>query len=244
MPRKRVGLPITKPVSVWNRPLKANSKDLFKALSKTLAHGTTGNWEQAAIDATEALSAVGLEKDIGQLGWLLVQRALTRAIFDLVHDSADLLNPEAPELEGLCETIDLSFEETEITLDNNFFLYPAQFPLLKGLRTPLREWLLGVGLTEAQATTTLDRVPSYFVFALNDEWREHSKLYTPIKDALDTPFTEASEREQNWHRYFAWLMRQIDEPLFGETFSLRQIYVPLRAYYTERLRMIYTENLN
>ncbi len=47
---------------------------------------------------------------------------------------------------------------------------------------------------------------------------------------MDTPFTNAAEREQAWIYYYSWLQKQIDESLFNETFSLSQIYVPLRAY--------------
>ena len=55
-----------------------------------------------------------------------------------------------------------------------------------------------------------------------------------MQESLQTPFTTASEREQRWARYSAWLERQVDEPLFAEAFSLKQIYIPLRACYERK----------
>jgi hypothetical protein len=84
------GLSIRKPVSLWNTPLKADFKDLFKALSKMVIQGFTGNWGQAGQGAVEALSAIGFEHDPGQVAWLLIRRALTKAVFELVGEHRDL----------------------------------------------------------------------------------------------------------------------------------------------------------
>ena len=70
---------------------------------------------------------------------------------------------------------------------------------------------------------------------LDREWGRHPDDYAPLQDALDTPFTRGSERERAWLAYRAYLDAQLDEPIFGETFGLRAVYVPLRAYYEEPL---------
>ena len=138
------------------------------------------------------------------------------------------------DLEFVCETLDLALEHEEMSIDRIFFERPGDFPLLDLIRRPLEQWLAGCGLTQAQSMTIGSRLRSYFVFALNNEWRLHSKTYEELQEALETPFTSASEREQGWLRYSAWLQKQIDERMFHETFSLQQIYVPLRAWYTVR----------
>jgi uncharacterized protein YjbI with pentapeptide repeats len=84
----------------------------------------------------------------------------------------------------------------------------------------------------ATAKSISDRLPTYFVYALNREWVAGKETYKILEDQFKTPFTKAEERERAWENYAAWLQRQIDEPLFGlEAFSLKQIYVKLRAYY-------------
>ena len=67
---------IKQPVSVWDKPLKADFKSLFKSLSKAVIHGVTGRWDNLASDAVDALAAVGFEEDPRQLAWLLIRRAL------------------------------------------------------------------------------------------------------------------------------------------------------------------------
>jgi hypothetical protein len=77
-------------------------------------------------------------------------------------------------------------------------------------------------------------LPSYFVYALNEEWGANAKSYRPVAQALDTPFAKAAEREQCWTRYEALLQRWADETVFDEPFGLRQIFVPLNAYYFDQ----------
>ena len=48
-----------KPVSVFDKPLKADFKQLFKSLCKGVGHGVAGNWAELGSDTVETLSAVG-----------------------------------------------------------------------------------------------------------------------------------------------------------------------------------------
>ncbi len=57
------GIQVTKPLSAWNKPLKDDFKELFKALSKTAVHGVTREWTKAGIATAEAIAAVDLEDD-------------------------------------------------------------------------------------------------------------------------------------------------------------------------------------
>ena len=73
------------------------------------------------------------------------------------------------------------------------------------------------------------------MFALHEEWAKHPEKYACLKSELDTPFTQANEREQSWQRYLAWLQKQVEEPMLLEAFGLKQVYVPLRAYYKQKV---------
>ena len=92
------GFSISEPVSVWNRPLKANFKDLFKALGKGVIDGAIGKWEGVAGDLVEASVAVGLAAEPGQTAWLLIYRSLDRAITRLLKDSKELLVKQPEDL--------------------------------------------------------------------------------------------------------------------------------------------------
>ena len=228
------GFSVSKPVSVWNRPLKANFKDLFKALGKGVIDGAIGKWEGVAGDVVEASVAIGLATDPGQMAWLLIYRSLERAIAKLLKDNRELLVKQPDDLSLLCEHLDWSLETTELVINQEFFRTPKQLPILNAFRAPLTQWLEGFVEEKVQAQTISDRLPTYFVFALHEEWRVRAKDYECLKTQLDTPFTKANEREQAWFRYRALLQRQIEEPMFLEAFGLKQVYVPLCAYYTRK----------
>ena len=227
--------PITKPISAWNKPLKANFKDLFKSLTKTVASGAMGNWEGAAVESVEALRALGLEKDVGGLAWLLIRRSLTHAIYELVAESSIKITYETVKIPGdLCDTIDLSLENSKLKIDKNFFNRPADLPVIEQIKKPFEQWMVGFGLSEADTKAIAARLPNYFVYALNNEWSRHRQLYAPMQESIDTPFTKAGEREQAWSLYYSRLCKQVTTKMFDENFSLSDVYVPLRAYYEEK----------
>jgi uncharacterized protein YjbI with pentapeptide repeats len=242
------GLYIKKPISIWNKPIEANFKDLFKALTKMTISGMTLNWKEAISGATDAATAIGFQNDVGQVAWLLIYRSIIQAMYKIVEDHFDLIrsSPTAywhmydqPSLlsdavEEITKNLDLSLEQSEVAIDESFFTNPEETSVLQEVKKPLKQWLSSIGLTDIQAATVSNKLPRYFVEALNSEWYTHHESYHCLRDAFDTPFTRATEREKSWLRYTSWLQKQIEEPMFYEAFSLRQIYIPLRAYYMQK----------
>jgi uncharacterized protein YjbI with pentapeptide repeats len=245
MAKKKSGVKVKKPTSVWVKPLKANYKDLFKALGKAVVHGASLNWTEVTKNTVDALAAVGLERDVGETAWLLIHRSVVRALYSLVEENLEIIRKytgltlesasSSDAFELMCEKLDAALEERDVALDEDFFLHPKELGVVKDVIRPFAKWLSGVGLTEAQAAAISDRLPSYFVYALVDEWRSRGEEYAGLYNAFKTPFEKASEREQAWAYYSAWLQKQVEEPLFSEAFSLKRVYVPIRAYYEERL---------
>jgi hypothetical protein len=225
-------IPIEAPITAWKRPLTADFQKLFKALTEGVIHGVAGKWEDISRDAVAAVSAVGLEAKPGELAWALILRALTRATFDLISANRDQLMLGTPVSDGhLAEKVEQTLRQSRMHLDKVLFDRPKELPVLDAVAGPLAEWLRGYGMHPARARSVAQRLPGYFVFALSEEWRRHADLYAPLKKAFETPFTQASEIDAAWRRYRAHLARQVDANVFDETFSLRQIYVPLRAAY-------------
>jgi uncharacterized protein YjbI with pentapeptide repeats len=234
MPHADLGLHVRQPVSAWNRPLQADAKGLFLALGKGIAHAATGQWAALGPDSIDGLSALGLTKDPGEIAWLLIRRSLLAAMVTLAKEQQPLA-AEAPKavLAACSDRLDEEIGKTEVVVDRSFFDRPALFPLLGDLAGPFAEWLVAYGLTTAAARSVAARLPSYFVLALHEEWQRHGSQYELLVANVQTPFTAAAERERAWARNAARLERQLDEPVFGEPFGLRQIYVPLRGYYVE-----------
>jgi uncharacterized protein YjbI with pentapeptide repeats len=223
-----------KPVSVLFKPVKADFKDLFKALAKGVGHTATGKWIELGGDAVETLSALGLATDPAELAFLLIRRSLTIAVFELVGDSASHLSDKAtPDAAALVDSLDLTIEAKDMSVDQKFLDRPGDLVIVDSFKTLLSDWLKQLGIEESAADAIAGRLPTYFVYALNQEWRRNSKSYGPLLESLNTPFTKAGDREWAWAQYSALLKRRIQEPVFDEPFSLSQIFVPLSAYYSK-----------
>jgi uncharacterized protein YjbI with pentapeptide repeats len=215
-------------------PVKADFTDLFKALAKGVGHTATGKWQELGADAVGALAASGLAMKPGELAFLLIRRSLTIAVFELVGDSASQLSDiAAADANALVDRLDLSIEAKDMSVENKFLDRPGDLAIVNGFKTLLLNWLKRLGIEASAAVAIAGRLPSYFVYALNQEWRRNSNSYGPLLEALSTPFTKAGDREWAWAQYSALLERRIQEPVFGEPFSLSQIFVPLSAYYSK-----------
>jgi uncharacterized protein YjbI with pentapeptide repeats len=235
MAKKNPGLKARPPKNVFLKPLKFEFKDLFKALAKGVGHTAAGKWEELATDAVETLSAVGLATDPEELAFLLIRRAAARALFELTGSSAELLPLESTRDTGaLADQLQTYISQDEFYIDRRFLDRPTELPVAAELQQLLRFWLEGNGVSQPNATAISGRFPTYFVYALNQEWRQNSKSYRPLVEALDTPFTKASDRERGWISYAALLQRRIEESVFDEPFSLSQIYVSINAYYFDQ----------
>lgn len=234
MSKSKQNLSTTKPKNVFTKPLQADFKELFKALSKGISHTVTGNWEEIANDTVDALSAIGITTEPEELAFLLIRRSLTKALFDLVGEISSLqLAETTQDINKLIEQLDFANSIQEVHIDQRFFDRPADLPLIRDIQSLLSSWLESFGIQKSTAEAIADRLPSYFVYALNQEWRKSAKSYRPLIENLDTPFMKAGEREWAWKEYSSSLQRRIQEGIFDEPFSLSQIYVPLNAFYLE-----------
>ena len=90
-----------------------------------------------------------------------------------------------------------------------------------------------IGVSQAKSKTISLRLPGYFPHELHKEWQSNSAAYQDIIASLNSPFSLSVERELAWKLYDAQLQRRLEDSVFGEPFGLRQIYIPLNAYYEE-----------
>jgi hypothetical protein len=223
-----------KPQSVFTKSLTADFKELFKALSKGVGHVVARKWEELGTDVVETLSALGIATEPGELAFLLIRRAATRALFDLVGESASQFLADVKKREdSLIERLDFTIAFREIAIDHKFFDRPLDASFVGDLQAVLQQWLEMHDVAKQTAKAIADRFPIYFVYALNHEWRRNAKSYHPILEVVDTPFSKAGEREWAWRAYTALLLRRTHESIFDEPFGLNQIFVSPNAYYTE-----------
>ncbi|MFW5664614.1 MAG: pentapeptide repeat-containing protein [Coleofasciculus sp.] len=228
------GIPIRKPTPLVHKPMELNLKEFSKAVGKGGIDFFFGKWDSLAGDGVEALSALNLAENANEKGWWLVFRSLLQAIKNLVDEKTEL-EPKTFNLKPLNKGIKQALATSRLILNQKFFNHPEKDPIIQAVKPAFRDWLKQCNLSEADAIAISDRLPIYFAAALHDEWRRHAKDYAGLKEQLDTPFTQANQRIQAWFKYGTWLQKQVEEPMFLEAFSLKRVYVPLRAYYKRKV---------
>ncbi|MCP4148455.1 MAG: hypothetical protein GY757_11980 [bacterium] len=216
--------------AVWAKP--GNKKlALLKGIYTTAKNGLAANWLSVPGNIADTIAAIKLEGDAGSTGWKLVGRALTDALLTLIVEKHPVFQKESIVVDRLDRDLNAILEDSAYFIDADFFKHPERLPFITQTLPLFREFLQLCGFEEVDAVNMVGRLPGYFVFSLVHEWRQNYTYYKALKEHLLTPFDEAADRENQWYLYAKWLTRQMDEPVFDESFSLRQVYIPLRAYY-------------
>ncbi|MEO5361799.1 MAG: pentapeptide repeat-containing protein [Nitrospirota bacterium] len=230
---------LKRPVSVWNKPLKVNFRDFFKAISAAVIKGASLKFDDMAVKLLEAADNAGLKDDPAQIAWILIQVSLKNAILKLVIENKDLIrspNITENDIDDLFNKLDKSFEEKDITITKDFFRHPKSLDIIDYIKAPLIDWFKRIGLYDYEAKGLYNRLGGKFTLELNEEWANKPDRYECIKKSFtSTPFDEAVEDELGWTRYKAYLQNFSNERLFAEVFSISDAYIPLRAYYKENI---------
>jgi uncharacterized protein YjbI with pentapeptide repeats len=230
------GMKVEKHRSPLHKDIKVKPKELLTSLGKATINGLFLKWDSLAENGVEVLASLGLEAKPGEIAGLLILRSLIQAMENLLDENKELLVKKPDNLKALYNELNSSLENDELVIDRDFFQRPKDLPIVQAAKSGFAKWLEDFVEKKVEAENISSRLPAYFVFALNEQWRTHKEDYAALKEVLDTPFTQASEREQGWLRYRAWLQKRIEEPMFLEAFSLKQVYVPLRAYYEREVK--------
>ena len=227
-------LNVTHPVAFWKRKPQVNFKDLFTAFGKALIDAGKQNWSEFGKDLVDVTAALGLAETPGQKAFFLIKTALVRACTEIAMEGQVFEGGVSAEaLANLGEQLDQQLDEFELQIDKTFFDNPRALSIVEYVRPIFAIWITEQGQSQAQAETISYRLPSYFVFQLNDEWRRNAPTYEAIYQELITPVSDAVQRELSWRSYHAYLEKETNKTIFNEPFGLRQIYIPLRAYYEE-----------
>ncbi len=236
------GFDVEKPVGVWNKQLEVDYPGVFKALLKATVGFWTGNAPttvSSAIDGVFAFKITDKALPPAVLAWHLIRRTLARAMAKLTVEALKAHDVQPDDPEGLVARLDATLNTTPVRVSEDFFNHPAELPIIAAAQQLFGDWLRGFGLKDAEVGSVVRRLGVYFTFALHREWAKDPSFYRPIEQELDkakTPFARADAKERAWLKNAAYLQRQIEEPVFDESFGLDQIYVSPRAYWAERTK--------
>jgi len=228
---------IKRPVSVWNKDLSFSPKVIFTSLAKAFISGAVSDGKGVAENIVALVDGISIDEKPAYAAWLLIHNSLTLTLSQLLSESKETNNKiiSDDEIERFSTILEKELNDIQVSIDCNFFECPQKLPLLTEIKEPIKKWLMSLGLSEASAEALYCRIAGRFSFVLSKEWRTAPDDYKCILTELDSPFKDCIEKEQNWIQYNSWLQEQPNASLFDEVFSLKQVYVPLRAYYEESI---------
>jgi len=224
---------LEKPQSVWERKIKFDAKPLFKAIGKATTHIATLKLDELGNDAIEAAASLGIETPVEELAFQLLRASLLSALTSLTKESLNHL-ADASIDDRLSKELELRLSNIHVTFNKQFFDSPGKQDFVRDAAEAYTQWLCDRGVAPHSASAIGNRLEAYYVFALSKEWRKNPQIYKKLLEHRDSPFNRAEETLLGWSHYFKFLRRRISENIFDESFSLDQIYVPLKGYYTEK----------
>lgn len=216
-------------------PIKVKSySEFFAALGKALfhgfkalSHGYKGQFDEVLLDLMDVGATLGLEETNSRLAWSLANRSVMRAITELIENNQNSI-PLSDEA-SFVEKIKNLNSERNIRFDSDFFNRPKECLFVKDIQEVLHEWLALVGVEYHKAKAIVNRFPTLFVYALHSVWLDNPEKYRRL--LAESPVADSVATEEEWEKYKAYLEKETQEGVFGEFFSLSQIFVPLCAYY-------------
>ena len=228
------GVEASKPIPLLKKCITIDFKELSKSLSRVSADLLLGKWDDLPGDAIDALGTLGLKSTVEETAWLLIYRSMLQAMKRLIMEKADK-DLTKSNFNVLKDCLDDVLNHHIVKLNKSFFEHPEKNGIVHVVVPTFVDWLKTTFSTDPEAEAIGKRFPIYFTEALHHEWGAHPKEYNALKEQLDTPFTQANDRLQAWMRYSSWIQKQVEEPLFLEAFSLKQVYVSLRGYFERKL---------
>lgn len=215
-----------------NVKVKIKTENLLKSVSKGVIKVLAGNHTGAVAELPDIVVSLGVKASPEQRVGALVVGALERALVVLTAEimkERDDLSPDiwAASFIGLSDGL-------EFSVDQKFFENPRAAGIIGALQLDATRWLKELKISDNDIYNILERMPTVFVRSLHEEWRAKASFYGAIHDVIDSPFNGAALMEEDWERYRAYLMAQVEERVFDESFSLRQIYLEPRCFYYKK----------
>lgn len=210
-------------------------KDLFTNLGKAALEFSQGKYLETAKSLLDLFGSIKQDSLKWQeLAWLLVYRSLCAAIFELVHEHRDLVQQTGNYkfcFQKLNSSVKKILLENEYKITAEFFRYPDKFKAIQDINDQLEISLNSLGMSAADSHNIAKKLPSRFAAHLLSEWNSNYSEYKAILDSHDNPFSEFEQDQLSWAKYNLFLRNQPKQPLFDETFSLEDVYIPLRGVY-------------
>lgn len=223
---------IKKPTSILCKPVKIGPKFLLEILSGAMKL-SKGELESGIKEITNSFFKIDVIDNPQEKAWLLISSSAIKTIYRLTYE-AIINNLDIPDLSFLEKEIIKIFDKINLEIDKDFFYKPSENKLIKNIIEFFGKFLITLNFEDADIKNLKSRFPRYYIAELVNEWSNNRNKYKIILNLLEkTPFDDAMSKEEKWFLYYESLRIDIEKPMFGETFSIKDIHVNLRGYYQQ-----------
>ena len=205
---------------------------VVKALKAATAIAV-GEYKTAAVEGVEIFSAFSSKPlKAEEIAHGLISAALSSSVSTLLDQGIK---------DGLCDRTEISKISIEIlvqevfnisvdsgwVVDKEFFTTPQYSIFINNFKDRIQLLFERLGCSHQDSRSISRRFPIYFVSSLHEIWISSPEIHNLLKISVDSPFLGANEQEDAWLRHKIFIERQVEEPLYGTPYTLRQLYEPL-----------------
>ena len=214
-----------------DKEVKIGKLALLKSMFNIIRNTTSQKYTYLPAEFISAIQAFSLGESKGKIVWKLISIALADSLIRLVIQNGISCEKEDIVTEDLDKQLDKLLFRDDYIITNDFFKNPYKLKFLDDADNIIRGFLELFEFEKYEIDNMMNRLESYFNLAIIKEYKNNIEHYKIIYDTLNTPFDEVEENIFEWYKYRQWLLKQIEEPIFNESFGLNQIYIQLNAYY-------------
>ena len=210
--------------------------ELFQPLGKLGIAGMVGTSAGVGGAVVDLVAKFRPEDSTEEAAWRLVWLALR----DATDDLADAARFSTTAQDSIDTAHLLQLGGAKIDLDRievpwTFLRRPRDLPVLQPIAANLEVALVYLGTEPAAARAAAQRLPARFGDFFYKRAMQQRDRLDQLRALLGSEPARALHQSLSWLAYGAHLASELDAPLFAGPFSLRQLYQPLRGYWTERL---------
>lgn len=217
-----------------NSSLTVNKLGLFKSIINIMKEVGSKNYINASAEAINSIEHLKIEESNGNIAWTLINRAIIKTVIDLLLEKTQDFSESDIETYDIDKQFNDLLDNVSYAIDDTFFDKPHTIQFVQDAKKIINDFYKLFELEDFEISNILGRFDSYFTYALINEYRQNYTHYMNLEAIVKTPFSNLEIKDLIWSNYNKWLERQIHEPIFDESFSLYQIYIPLKAYYKEK----------
>ncbi|MCL2487444.1 MAG: pentapeptide repeat-containing protein [Oscillospiraceae bacterium] len=215
-------------------------KKYFTAIGKGLlcafvTHSADGVFGAAA----QLAESFGFGEDLSVTAYKLCTRAMGEAMRSLSEVPIPLTFRD--ETGGTwAAAVDSAAERAAEGIPEIFYFHkgfwddPFETDFYKHIVAWLRKCLSEIGAEEKSIDLICYTLKNLFADSFRDEWRKNPDKYKKLEEYFYNSAEGVATRQEEWAKNNERLERLVEEGVFGENYGLRQIYVPLNAYYTNK----------